>query len=503
MVCKVRWSDVRAQRELRLIGGDWEWQLSNVEGAAAGGMLAMVRKGLRDAATVAFGVVVLGRAMTVDVQWNSGASFVLVGVYNYGLQAREQREVVAAVRVRASAAAAHPATALGAVAGDWNFLCPGEGYWDPRRPEALPAAPTCVRDGQRILGAMLAEQVDVGPDGTTHCGSTECESRLDRVYSASPPWALVQMRVKATPLRRAAELFAAGISDHSPVVCVFADSGLRPRRSSPVPRCVFDSRDYEDAARRLLAVVEGGGSEVSAVQYWAEVKEAIVLAADFARTRVIEQVGDDLERKDMLLRSVARAVWRRDLWLACRLLDTCSAASAHLCIRSYRPALVDARAFAAAYEEARRATLAAERLAAERAGRSGRGRRQAIDRMSALWAPRARRLRLVGVGRPAEDEDGRAVEAQVPEELLGRLRAHWSPVFERAPVADESVSRCFAQHSRSWPAMEGVGPCWRDIERAAKNARDTAPGGPTGCAVPRGARRVGWLGSASAGSCGR
>lgn len=66
------------------------------------------------------------------------------------------------------------------------------------------------------------------------------------------------MRVETRVLQRSAALRARGVSDHSPIVCTFADVSLRRRRGAPVPRCVFHSGEHEVAAQRLLSVVEGG-----------------------------------------------------------------------------------------------------------------------------------------------------------------------------------------------------------------------------------------------------
>lgn len=63
-----------------------------------------------------------------------------------------------------------------------------------------------------------------------------------------------------------------------------------------------------------------GRGEVSAVDRWMGAQEAIGLAVAFVRKRV-EDVGGSGERR-YCLRSVGCAVWRRDVWLARRLLST-------------------------------------------------------------------------------------------------------------------------------------------------------------------------------------
>lgn len=70
----------RAEKELRLLSRDWQWQVSCVEGAVAGGMLAMVRREVCSVASVSYEVIVPGRAMAVDVASEGGAP---VGVHNF------------------------------------------------------------------------------------------------------------------------------------------------------------------------------------------------------------------------------------------------------------------------------------------------------------------------------------------------------------------------------------------------------------------------------------
>lgn len=202
------------------------------------------------------------RAMAVDVGCNR---FAVLVAHNFGLTTAEQMRVVGAIRSRMNEAEAGPARMSSAVLGDWNFLSPGEGCWDPRRPGALPAAPSGVRDGQRLFAPVLADLVDLRPSGTTHSGATQCESPLDRACSSSPPWVVLQMRVEVSMLLRADAVQACGVSGHAPLVCTFVDGIAVCKRSSPVPLCIPGCGEYEVAAKALLGVVERGREEVDAV----------------------------------------------------------------------------------------------------------------------------------------------------------------------------------------------------------------------------------------------
>lgn len=91
------------------------------------------------------------------VRTGAAVSASMAGVHNYGLTGEEQRRIADAVRERqAAASVASPAQVTAAVVWGWDFLALGEGYWDPRWPDALRAALSCIRS----------------PCGTTHCAAT-------------------------------------------------------------------------------------------------------------------------------------------------------------------------------------------------------------------------------------------------------------------------------------------------------------------------------------------
>lgn len=168
----------------------------------------------------------------------------------------------------------------------------------------------------------------------------------------------------------------------------------------------------------------------------------------------------------MVVRSVWLAVWGRDGWLVAKLIEEAPEAARWLCIEGGSPVLAAGVAFAKRFEHCRFEELRKERVEAEGMGSRGRRRRRAIERMAALWSPQQRRLRVVGV----QPE----VDAQ-----MGDAEGH----------ADESMASALRRHCRSWLeqrlAMDGPGPDWRSIGRAAEKARDSAPG-------PDGLRYTAW-----------
>lgn len=111
---------------------------------------------------------------------------------------------------------------------EWNSLAPADGCYKPGRPESLSAPPACPRYGQRVLVSRLAEMVDLGLIGKTNCGATS-------------PWAAWQLRTKARILERAVQ--AAGVSDHAPLVCAFAEATPWAPRANAASRCALGSAE--------------------------------------------------------------------------------------------------------------------------------------------------------------------------------------------------------------------------------------------------------------------
>lgn len=134
---------------------------------------------------------------------------------------------------------------------------------------------------------------------------------------------------------------------------------LRPREPEPEAR-------HAQTVKAYLAVIVKGRDEVT---------EALFLAVGVAEWRYLSDEGAGGDRGDMLLRGMARAVWRQDHLLARR---AC----------------------------AKGGSLEAEAKVAQTQGKRGRRRRRALQRMSQLWASRARRLVLVGVCRWPGDVEG-------------------------------------------------------------------------------------------------
>lgn len=277
-----------------------------------------------------------------------------------------------------------------------------------------------------------------------------------------------------------------GVSDHSPLVVTMV--ARRPRRSAfLVPHVVLRGEQFAERVSDFVAIVARAFEEVDPVSHWPEVKQAIRWVADAAREHVHDDALPAIDAADVVMRSVARAVLHNDRWLATKLQCQSALARRELVVGE-RVGLVDGAGFSRRFAEARAEAWRREAAAAS-GGRVGRGRRRAIQRLAALWAPRGKRIVLVGVAEAGEGA-GEVVVHRSEEERLAALRRHWRPTFERAPTAEAAKKDWWAKHARR-PVLDGLGPVLADFEGAVQRVRSSARG-------PDGLRYDAWR---VAGSC--
>lgn len=192
--------------------------------------------------------------------------------------------------------------------------------------------------------------------------------------------------------------------------------------------------------------------------------------------RVVEGVRRCLGRRNFLLRCIGRVVWRRGVWLTRRLLDWCPESVTRIGFENGLPVLRDPVSFADELEAARRAALKVEKEVADRSARRGSGRRQALVRMSAVWARAGEPEVVVG-------------ERQASSEIAARLHAHWAP---RAPAGGGGGGRVLVCCSWASVALCGAGPSWADIAGSAGRARAIRRQALTDCGSPHGVIGLMW-----------
>lgn len=195
-----------------------------------------------------------------------------------------------------------------------------------------------------------------------------------------PSRALLQWRVQSGTVGTAAGTHEQGASDDVPVWASFGKVGAPARK--PTPTTVLRHPASAQAVAAYLRVLEKGREEVIAAEHWAEVKEAIYLAAEAAGRPYLADERTDGTKDDVVLRVVARAVWRQDRLLARRLSLGAPLARAMLVEVDGHVVLNNPAEFEHKFVEARRGAIAAEEREAKAEGKRGKSPRRELQRLS-------------------------------------------------------------------------------------------------------------------------
>jgi hypothetical protein len=196
---EVHGSDAEIRAALARFRSHWYIEVSAGPDRATGGVVIMVRtSALRPDATVANCVVVAGRVLRVVIKSESGGTGYFWCVHNFGLNVPNMAIISNMMQKDIRDARTQPMTCSLVVAGDWNFLAPGEtqsslGAPKPQKINVDAIVPARSHQGawQKILDALTELQ----QHGWTYYvpGNMTC-SRLDRIYSATPAWHLISSR---------------------------------------------------------------------------------------------------------------------------------------------------------------------------------------------------------------------------------------------------------------------------------------------------------------------
>eukprot|EP00959_Pyramimonas_sp_CCMP1952_P145640 3048892-Pyramimonas_sp.AAC.1 len=83
----------------------------------------------------------------------------------------------------------------------------------------------------------LAGLVELDPEQPTHyVHDGERLTQLDKFFTSTPGWMLINWCISATVMDKPEELHGQGISDHAPVRVTFAVRPQRPPQEQPLPR---------------------------------------------------------------------------------------------------------------------------------------------------------------------------------------------------------------------------------------------------------------------------
>ena len=286
------------------------------------------------------------------------------------------------------------------IGGDWNFRASGEEVFDPAgaRKNDKHEGP---RPGQKSLESALSKYVDLNSADLTHwCIATASFSRIDRLYTNLPEWALLNCQRTAGVWIDTLRLKPSVDSDHVPAWTKLAAKSAMHSNNRPIPGWVCKLPEFAQQAARLTKY-----ADIQRLPPFARLeahKEILKVAAK--RTRNIELAGlghgPAKRRKTLVLASLARAAWAGDAKLAKCLPKDDNDIMVHLGWQGRLPTLLERPAFCRKFQDAKRAECderADEKASKAAGGKATRKRGGGLQRLAQLWAPFGKKVVLSGV----------------------------------------------------------------------------------------------------------
>lgn len=326
----------------------------------------MRRDVVADATSHMFDAVVAGRAGVLSVRWPGGGA---LQCDNYRIRAEAMRGVATALTSARGASVEEPGRVCEVAPEDWDFQAIGEGDGSQAAPTVAQRLPTAERDGQRGLGVILRESIELYQP---RIATKTAHLSLDRAYCLMPGHALLQ---RATRVDAPAEWHARVVSGHPPLAVRLGQRA--PRRADMiVPLEVLCSDLYAEHATACVAIpCSGEGLSVAGRRGDAKRRrKSEVKAAPDATSRRLADVADaDASIEDGVIQRISRLVMRSDVCLVARLLERSAVARKERCVERGRASLLDRQEFAEIFAATRVAALEASEREARASGAKGGG----------------------------------------------------------------------------------------------------------------------------------
>ena len=291
--------------------------------AGKGGVVLLIRKSSLPPEVVPKQKIIVPGLVIKAVAQNGDKLGSFWCVHNYGLKAEDVRSSEQEIGREISSAKQNPTKRTVILAGDWNFLAPGEkqhSLADPTIKKVQFDAITPLRPHQTTWQCILGSLTELQQNELTHfVSSSLTEARLDRVYTSSPPWWLLNDKLAGNVAKSAKESHESGLSDHAAVIISARLAPALPEERRPVPRHIAEHDKFKEYHDELFAACKAHA--LPAMSRLRVHKLIIREAARLTRNYCLETVGDDGYARNTTLNSVARAIIRNDGRLARRLIE--------------------------------------------------------------------------------------------------------------------------------------------------------------------------------------
>ena len=252
------------------------------------------------------------------------------------------------------------------LAGDFNFLSPGDFALPLSRPTAPSDCQSNASPNTR-WNLLLAPFTEIQPlEHSDFNASSDSLSRSDRIYVLAPPWVFTKLKRAGTILSDPILLHSQKISDHAPVCIRISSPSPMPKLQQPLPAFLFKTPEYR-LIHDQLSLASSLDSLPPLLRLHTH-KDIMREAATQARDALLLQATLSPPAASMLFSTMSRLVWYNKVALTYKLIQKSTIVAAHVHVVNGKVTIIDNELFTTAFSEAKLA-LAASNINDLQAGR--------------------------------------------------------------------------------------------------------------------------------------
>ncbi|CAK0804711.1 unnamed protein product, partial [Prorocentrum cordatum] len=400
------------------------------------------------------------------------STVVIYNVHNFHLAHDQAQRTVGTIRAELSAAEQQPERIAVMITDGFNFMDGARlEMTAPLVNAGLPRLRNVHPEHQLLWEQALGDMVEVDPELPAHYTEhSQQRTRIDKIYTSSPPRLLTQWRAKVDMPMAPDMLYDKGISDHAPVHLRLSARAREDRGSQPIPQYIFEHPlfiKYFD-----LLVSHADLDSCTPFVRLQGLKRLIREAARLTRNGLTDMHAPCSAAALATCRAISRAVWRND-WQSARTLKARTELGDQFLDTSHpnNITLIGPGTFRRVFEQRQKShqdqrteALLQEGSAADtpfQQRQRPRKMRKAIQKRGKLWAIEVMRDHST---------------TETPAAMIEELRRQWSPVFQAKSSHLQQVKRYLEKHTVTYDCTDMGIPTLGNIKNLISRLNNSAPG---------------------------
>ena len=422
---------------------------------AGGVVIALCPAVAAGAVSIIPNILVKGRCNSVSINF-AGGRICIINIHNYNLLKTQIQKIGAFLARIAAVDRTNPTENFSLLVGDFNFLAEGDHRFKIGRP-ALAAnlsRPLPSYSHAKHWKTILDNWTELAQPFPTHIiSNSESASRLDRGFTSAPANQILNIDISVATIGTPEGYEASGQSDHCPVAYTFGIRDLKPGTSRPIARNICKDPSfaiYSASCAEAIKLVRQPPHEILRLY-----NKVLLTSARRVRDDNLFLLPDGSDNMRLVTDSISRAIWRQDISLAKMLIARSVFAASILGINSGGAIFNrDPERFDFIFTELRQERSAANlaALQKEQATTSSqivrsklKGRIQAARRMSSMYFPRGKRLKLAGIR--VINSEGADTTFTDPPLVQKSLQDYWGNVYAHKDIDTEAAEKLFKFYS--------------------------------------------------------